>query len=209
MQSEYNRTILAISESVQSTVEGSLSNFFQTIADGEFTLKSASEMFNSFLRELVEGIRKQLLAKTLIEPLSEGIGSVMKGALKTDGTGGEGFFSTIGSFFSGSKAAASGGLVHMAGGGQVRDRVPAMLEPGEFVIRKPMAKAIGGPALGAMNATGTMPGGNISVNVTNTGTPQEATASPPRFDGDKMVVDIVMRDLRNNGPIRKSLRAGG
>ena len=63
--------------------------------------------------------------------------------------------------------------------------------------------------LGSLNATGQMGGGNVSVNVTNTGTPQEATASPPRFDGEKMVIDIVMRDLSNNGPIRKTLRAGG
>ena len=96
----------------------------------------------------------------------------------------------------------------MAGGGQVRDRVPAMLEPGEFVIRRPMAKAIGGEALGAMNATGTMPAGEVTVNITNQGTPQEASASKPRFDGEKFVIDIVTRDLRNNGPIRKSMRGG-
>ena len=96
----------------------------------------------------------------------------------------------------------------MASGGMLRDRVPALLEPGEFVIRKPMAKAIGGPALNAMNATGSMPG-NVSINIQNDGTPKDAEASRPRFDGEKFVVDIVMRDLRNNGPIRKSLRAGG
>lgn len=104
---------------------------------------------------------------------------------------------------------ASGGYIpRFASGGQMRDRVPALLEPGEFVIRRPMAKAIGGPALNAMNATGSMPG-NVSINIQNDGTPKDAEASQPRFDGEKFVVDIVMRDLRNNGPIRKSLRAGG
>ena len=40
------------------------------------------------------------------------------------------------------KIFASGGLVHLAAGGAMkRDRVPAMLEPGEFVIRKKRLKS--------------------------------------------------------------------
>ena len=97
----------------------------------------------------------------------------------------------------------------MAGGGQKRDRVPAMLEPGEFVIRKPMAKAIGGPALSAMNGTGKGLTPNIEVVVNNEGSPKDASASvKPQVDVNKMVVEIVTRDIRNNGPIRKSLRTG-
>ena len=50
----------------------------------------------------------------------------------------------------------------------------------------------------------------MSVNIVNQGTPQEATEqSQPKFDGEKFVIDIVTRDLRNNGPIRKSLRGAG
>jgi hypothetical protein len=104
---------------------------------------------------------------------------------------------------------ASGGSVRKFAAGGMRDRVPSLLEPGEFVVRKQAAKVAGPSNLAALNATGQMGGGNVSVNVTNTGTPQEASASQPRFDGEKMVIDIVMRDLATNGPIRKSLRAGG
>ena len=106
---------------------------------------------------------------------------------------------------------AAGGPVHMAAGGAMRrDRIPAMLEPGEFVIRKPMAKAIGGPALHAMNGTGKGLTPNIEVVVNNQGTPKDAQANvKPQIDVDKMVVEIVTRDIRNNGPIRKTLRAGG
>jgi exonuclease VII small subunit len=102
---------------------------------------------------------------------------------------------------------AAGGLVRlMAGGGAVntRDRVPALLEPGEFVIRRPMAKAIGGPALNQMNATGVAP--NIAVNVNNQGVPKDVAVSAPRMNGDKVILDIITRDMRNNGAIRKSLR---
>jgi len=104
---------------------------------------------------------------------------------------------------------AAGGLVkRFAGGGNVnyQDRVPALLQPGEFVMKKSAVKAMGAGNMAMMNATGS--GGNVVVNITNEGTPQEATASQPMFDGEKYVIDIVTRDLRNNGPIRKSLRGG-
>ena len=107
---------------------------------------------------------------------------------------------------------ASGGLVRLkkyAGGGAVqsRDRVPALLEPGEFVMRRPAAKAIGGAALNQMNATGknlTPP--NIQVNLNNQGAPKNVDSAAPRIQGDKIIIDMITRDLRNNGPIKKSLR---
>jgi hypothetical protein len=106
------------------------------------------------------------------------------------------------------RIAASGGIIRqMAAGGMLRDRVPALLEPGEFVMKRSAANSIGEPALIRMNATGSA-GGNVVVNIKNEGTPQDATASQPRFDGEKFVIDIVTRDLRNNGPIRKSMRGG-
>jgi len=103
---------------------------------------------------------------------------------------------------------ASGGMItRMAAGGQVRDRVPALLEPGEFVIRRPAAKAIGGAALGAMNATGKATP-NIAVNVNNQGVPKNVSVAPPRINGDKVILDIITRDLRNNGAIKKTMRRG-
>ena len=94
---------------------------------------------------------------------------------------------------------AAGGAVH-------RDRVPALLEPGEFVIRKPVARAIGGPALHAMNASGKAPTGDVQVNVTNTGTPQDVKSSDIKMDPKGAVVSIVLQDMKNNGPIRQSMR---
>lgn len=100
---------------------------------------------------------------------------------------------------------ASGGRIRgMAGGGLVRDRVPAMLEPGEFVIRKPMAKAIGGAVLNQMNSTGKPP--EVSVNVNNTGAPKDVAVKAPKMNGNKVIIDLITKDLKNNGAIKKSLR---
>ena len=121
-------------------------------------------------------------------------------------------FSGVGSVFGtilgGIFGMAQGGMVHMASGGQLRDRVPALLEPGEFVIRKPMAREIGTPALQALNATGQMPTSAPIINFKNEGTAKSVQAEQPRFDGEKYVIDIITRDLANNGPIRRTLRSG-
>lgn len=126
-----------------------------------------------------------------------------------------GLFGGIGSIFGsifkgvfGLFGMAQGGMVQMASGGQLRDRVPTLLEPGEFVIRKPMARQIGVPALQQMNATGQTPMSAPVINFKNEGTAKSIQTEEPRFDGEKYVIDIITRDLQNNGPIRRTLRGG-
>jgi hypothetical protein len=164
-----------------------------------------------FLSQLLQSLFGQ---GGLFASLLRGIGNLFSNIFGGIGGGG-GLFGGLfgGGGISGGVLKASGGFVHMAQGGMLgasvmrRDRVPTMLEPGEFVIRRAAARNIGAANLQAMNATG-QAAGNVQVNVTNNGTPQEATASPPKFDGEKFVIDIVTRDLANNGPIRRSIRGG-
>jgi len=161
-----------------------------------------------------------------LQKLFVGEGGIMKslsGFMKgITGGGGEGVGATLFSmgrtalsFIPGFGAPmATGGLVgvrHMAQGGQVnalRDRVPAMLEPGEFVMRKPAVKSIGAGNLGQMNATGGSMG-NVQFNIVNEGEPKEAEQQgQPKFEADKIVIDVVMKDLQSNGPIRQAMRNG-
>lgn len=54
----------------------------------------------------------------------------------------------------------------------------------------------------------TMQGGgvqNVKVEIRNEGQPQQVVSAQPRFDADGLVVSVVLRDLRNNGPIRQAL----
>jgi len=164
--------------------------------------RSAFNSIGSFVSDILKSISSSGGGSGIFSMLSNafggGSGEILKGSIPTDLPAG-----VIG--------AASGGIVpgirKMAVGGYAggRDRVPALLEPGEFVLKRSAARNIGNSNLQAMNAGG-MP--NIKVQVKNEGTPQEATTATPRMDVDAIVIDIVTRDLRNNGPIRKSMRGG-
>ena len=175
-----------------------------TIPGGTFsgTIKSASTVGGNFVSGLAAGFSSDS---------GGGFGGVAGGSMGGVSASGSGAFDAMErDDFQGFAEEASGGLVRkMAAGGAVqsRDRVPALLEPGEFVIRRPSAKAIGGAALNQMNATGknlTPP--NIQVNLNNQGAPKNVQAAAPRVQGDKIIIDMITRDLRNNGPIKKSLR---
>ena len=180
------------------TQSGTLRGMFQQMETTGNPLTSLFGQLGGGLMDAIGGLGS--FASSLLGSFSGGADGGGSGILGFVGGIGK---SILGSFM----GSASGGLVHMASGGQMRDRVPAMLEPGEFVIRKPMAKAIGGPALHAMNGTGKGLTPNIEVVVNNEGTPKDAQANvKPQIDVNKMVVEIVTRDIRNNGPIRKTLR---
>jgi hypothetical protein len=187
------------------------SGFSSVFGEGGFLPNLANTVFGQggILAQGIQGLGN------LGSSVFSGLGNILSSVFNSSGSD-SGIFgsvlSGIGSIFTGGAAPmASGGIVkHMSQGGGVnglRDSVPALLEPGEFVMRKQAAKSIGTPSLQAMNAGGSS-GGNVVVNIKNEGTPQEATASQPKFDGEKFVIDIVTRDLANNGPIRRSMRAG-
>lgn len=170
----------------------------------------AGGVFGGFFNQITTMFSNVFGQGGIVSQLFSGLfgqGGILSGLFK-------GLVGILGGIFGG--GFAQGGMVHLAQGGAAvsasltRDRVPAMLEPGEFVLRKQSARKIGLPALQAMNATGNSGGtGNVSVNVVNEGSPKQAEASQPRFDGEKYVIDVVMRDLSNNGPIRRSLRSRG
>ena len=203
--------------SISKTITDEGNSAFQTIGAKLSSFKdSASNTFTSLGSKVMDTFRS----------VGNTIGSLFSSMSGGSGSGGS-IFSMIGNMFSGggggsgivesavdlgTMMTASGGRIPgvrgMAAGGYAgspRDRVPALLEPGEFVMKRSAASNIGASNLQAMNGGG-MP--NIKVQVKNEGTPQEATTAEPRLDVDSIVIDIVTRDLRNNGPIRKSMRGG-
>jgi hypothetical protein len=97
-----------------------------------------------------------------------------------------------------------------AGGGvSLRDRVPTLLEPGEFVVRKPAVDNAGLPAMQRLNATGSTAPPPVKIDIQNQGTQKDAEQQgTPMFDGEAWVVKLILKDLRSNGPIRRGMRSG-
>ena len=175
---------------ISDTLGNAMMKFLTNLQEGKPLIEGIGDLFINMLFD----IQQKILKASVIDPITDSV---------TDS-----LMSSFGkmAFFGG----AAGGVVHMSQGGQVnalRDRVPAMLEPGEFVIRKNSAKSIGQSRLSQMNATGAGGMGNVQFNIVNEGAPKQAEQQgSPKIDTDKIVIDVVMRDLAQNGPIRKALR---
>lgn len=103
---------------------------------------------------------------------------------------------------------AGGGLVSGPGTG-ISDSMLARLSDGEYVFRNSSVDNLGVPTLDYMNRTGEVPKGdtNVEINITNNGQPVDVEGEPKiKFDGEKIVVDVVLKDLRSNGPIKRTLK---
>lgn len=182
------------------------------------TLAATRDWRKAFLYTVVSTFAtmiSQIASKQLFGGAAGGFASAGGGIFGSIGNWVSGLFSSstptgVMPSASGPLYSAIGGPVRqMASGGYVglRDRVPALLEPGEFVIRRPAAMAIGPKNLQQMNATGQTSPTNVMVNVNNQGTSQEVVGTPKvSINGRDMIVDIVVKDIQNNGPIRKTLR---
>jgi hypothetical protein len=82
-----------------------------------------------------------------------------------------------------------------------------MLEPGEFVLRKPAVDRMGLDTAIRLNSTGNIDNDvNVEVNVINNSSPVTPTIQQTRRENGKIVVDVILEDVRNNGPIRQAIR---
>jgi hypothetical protein len=90
-----------------------------------------------------------------------------------------------------------------------RDRAPALLEPGEFVLRKQAVDKLGIDNAIRLNSTGEVDAQpNIEVNIINNGTSQTTVSEPViRKENGKLIVDVVLEDLKNNGPIKRQIKS--
>lgn len=93
--------------------------------------------------------------------------------------------------------------------GNNRDRTQALLEPGEFVLRKQAVDAMGLDSAIRLNSTGDASGDiDVEVNIINNGNPIEAVSETrTRRENNKIIVDVVLDDIRTNGPITRQLRS--
>lgn len=147
------------------------------------------------LQDVLDGLARDLLRivvrKSVTEPLGQSITDMLKGSSSVQQLAGPsdggGFFDGVLKFLG---FRAGGGPVTAGGAYVVGERGPELFVPN---------------AAGTVVPNGAM--GAVEVNVINNGPPVSARASAPRFDGKRMVVDVVLDALRTDAGFREGLRA--
>ena len=203
----------------QSTFE----NFFQNVLTGT---KSFNDSFLDLLSGLLDSIVKQIaemMAAKVVNQFLNWIspsfgfgfgGAVKSGGFDTYGAAGRAMGISIGSY-------SPGGSVYGPGSG-TSDSIPAMLSNGEFVMRAEAVRRIGVPYLNHLNkgyanggfvtnsaASGRFGGpANIQINIRNeTGQQLEAKEAGSRFDGEKYVLNLILKFVNNNdGGLRTMIK---
>ena len=199
---EAKTVIDPVASALNTDIQDAFASMFQTIGSGA---KSAKNAFADFARSVLASIQR-ILAQRFAEHIF--------GA--TGGAGGG-----IGGFFSGLLKFASGGPVRGTGTG---DTVPAMLTPGEYVIRRDVARRLGHNLLDAINGGGWLPrldGGRLAfaagglvpeappppaqgqaVRIVNVIDPAMAADYLNSSSGEKTILNILQR---NAGAVRQVL----
>lgn len=199
---DYARDALDAADEIQlateqafAGMEGALVDFVRT---GELEFRRLADF-------VIAELARIAVQRAITGPLSAALGGLL-------GLGGGSFrgVSEVGGhlfFHSGGVAGAPGGSVRhgvdprtFAGaprfphGGIAGDEIPAILRRGEGVFTPEQMRALGG-----------LP--NIEVRLINEGgTPQEATDDGVRWDGEKFIVTVLLRDARGNGPVTQAFR---
>ncbi len=198
---DYARDALDAADEIQlateqafAGMEGALVDFVRT---GEFEFRRLADF-------VIAELARVAVQRAITGPLSAALGGLL-------GLGG-GSFRGVGEvgghlFHAGGVAGAPGGSVRhgvdprtFAGaprfphGGLAGDEIPAILRRGEGVFTPEQMRALGGPP-------------NIEVRLINEGgSPQEATDDGVRWDGEKFIVTVLLRDARGNGPVTQAFR---
>jgi hypothetical protein len=160
---------------INGDVENAFSTMFEQIGTGA---KSAKEAFLDFARAVIASINK-IAAQKLAEEIFRGGG---KGG---GGSGGIGGLISAGLKFFGF---ATGGPVPGTGTG---DTVPAMLTPGEYVIRRDVARRMGYGLLDAINGGGWLPSLNLGRLAFASGGAVPAVAQAPAPSQSVRIVNVV------------------
>jgi tape measure domain-containing protein len=204
---------------VNDTLVGSLDGFVDQLASGKMAF---GDFAKSLIADLMKVIIKAYLAKAILGALGLGGGLAPSGVVSPTAGMQAASMSVIqanpGIFHSGGmvggKAPATrsvdAGMFKFAkryhsGGfpGLAPDEVPIIAQKGEGVFTAEQMKALGGGAGGKSS------GGNMApptINIINqTGSEVSSESAQPRFDGEQMIVDVILKHGSKPGPVRNMM----
>lgn len=192
----------------QNLVAEGLDGLINGLMEGKMAF---GDFVKGVLKGLIQIIMKGLIAKAILSALglpggsmpSFNLGNLFGGGSATPGghggmiAGGTArFHRTVDpANFAFAKRYHTGGIVGLG-----QNEVPIIAERGEGVFTEEQMKALGQSSKGS----------NVQVNVINqTGTEATIERSPPRFDGEKWVEEIVLKKLSRPGPLRDAVGSLG
>lgn len=194
--------------SFTSNMNTAIDNF---VENGKFAF---GDFASSVIKDLLK-IELQMRAMQLVRSIVGAIGGAI-GNVTTAATYGTNIGSEQTSMLQAQdRGFATGGFTGYGG----KYEPAGIVHKGEYVLNASATQRIGKANLDMMNGyanggyVGNAPsmgnGSNVQVNVINQSSqPVQAQQSQPRFDGTRFVQDIILTDLRRNGPIGQALRAG-
>jgi lambda family phage tail tape measure protein len=187
--------------SLTSNMASAIDNFVETgkLSFGDFA--------KSVIKDLIK-IELQARASALLRAGITAIGNAFSGGFGTGNAYGN---QDMGQYFATGGYTGNGGKFEPAG----------IVHKGEYVMDAATTKRIGvqnlermrGYANGGYVGAPPMPaqggGQSVVVNVINQSSqPVEARQSAPQFNGEQFVQNVVLSDIRRNGPIGQAMRGG-
>jgi len=206
---------LALKEQTGTMTEGVSQGFRQFLHDANTTFQLGAQLaqdtaqamqssFDTFFFDMMEGQLDSLEDYLLnfLESIERALSSVLS-QMAT-----QGLLSMAGGFFSPQATSEAGVVVHKGGyiprfhvGGLAADEIPAILQRGEYVVSRK-----GVDALDRINQGKGAAAPNVIINIANqTGQQVGANQDSPRFDGEKYIVNIVLKNIDKNGHLRNAL----
>lgn len=197
--------------------QSSFENFFKDILTGA---KSFNDSLLDLLSGLLDAIVKQIAEMMAAKVVNQFLNWIMPGKFADGGMvntpiGGHGVS------YPRSPGKASGGFI-IGAGTSTSDSIPAMLSNGEFVMSAAAVRRIGVPYLNRLNkgyangglvagstASGSFGGpANIQINIQNeTGQQLEAREAGSSFDGEKYILNLILKFVNNNdGGLRTMIK---
>lgn len=205
---------LALKEQTGTFTEGTRYGFQQYLHDANTTFQLGAQLardtaqamqssFDTFFFDMMEGQLDSLEDYLLnfLESIQRALSSILS-QMAT-----QGLLSMAGGFFSPQAAPQAGVVVHRGGyiprfhvGGLAADEIPAILQRGEYVVSRK-----GVDALDRINQGKGTSAPNVMINITNqTGQQVGAKQDNARFDGEKYIVNIILKNIDQNGPLRNA-----
>lgn len=175
---------------LKRAIEGWGQDSAQAIVDFAITGKSS---FSDMIESMLADMAKMAIYKNVTGPMANAVSNLFSPTANA-----------LGGVYSSPSLSAYSNQVHdspkffqFANGGVFAESGPEAIMPLSRDSRGRLGvKAEGG---GGLNLE------NIRVEIRNEGRPQEVASAQPRFDAEGLVVGVVLRDLRSNGPIRQAL----